>query len=322
MDRIRVSLIEYTRGGEELVAGAARLTLSRKPVEALFSMGKGEVEEWIRELIRRGHGSPLEHSSYTFLVEGCSRVCSHQLVRHRLASYSQQSMRYSEGYLRDAALKASQQLGLACPERPGRGPEARVAYECYSRALAGAAEAAGRGEEWAVEAARLAFVFPPGIPSLEAYAASLLRSASEYYSLLARGARREDARYLIPSAVRTRIVATMNARELLESFLPLRMCVRAQWEIRRVAWLLWRELARVHPAIFKYAGPRCVYMENRARGSPAPLEDYLEGRAEFTIPYCPEQVPRKAIPACLRAARDTAELRAGARAGIPRSQSH
>ena len=41
-----------------------------------------------------GHESPLEHVSFTFAVEGVSRALSHQLVRHRIASYSQQSQRY------------------------------------------------------------------------------------------------------------------------------------------------------------------------------------------------------------------------------------
>ncbi len=305
MDRIRVSLLAYTAEGERLVAGAARLTLSRKPAGEIFSMSEGEVREWIRELVRRSHGSPLEHSSYTFLVEGCSRVCTHQLVRHRIASYSQQSLRYSEGILRDAAVKASQRVGLDCPPRPGEGPGRREAYACYSKSLAEAARAAEAGEEWAVDVARLGFVFPPGIPAPGAYASQVLRATAGYYDLLARGAKREDARYLIPMSVRTRIVVTMNARELLESFLQLRMCTRAQWEIRRVAWLIWKELVKVHPEIFKYAGPRCVFMENRVRGFPAPLDDYLEGSGDFTIPYCPELVPNKAIKQCLKSARNT-----------------
>ena len=45
-------------------------------------------------LAEMGHESPLEHISFTFAVEGISRACSHQLVRHRLASYSQQSQSY------------------------------------------------------------------------------------------------------------------------------------------------------------------------------------------------------------------------------------
>lgn len=48
----------------------------------------------IKYLISAGHLSPLEHAGFTFSIEGISRACSHQLVRHRLASYSQQSQRY------------------------------------------------------------------------------------------------------------------------------------------------------------------------------------------------------------------------------------
>ena len=41
-----------------------------------------------------GHFSTLEHASYTFSIEGVSRALTHQLVRHRLASFNQQSQRY------------------------------------------------------------------------------------------------------------------------------------------------------------------------------------------------------------------------------------
>jgi len=51
-------------------------------------------EALIRKVVASGHESPLEHVSLTFAVRGISRSCSHQLVRHRLASYSQQSQRY------------------------------------------------------------------------------------------------------------------------------------------------------------------------------------------------------------------------------------
>ncbi|MEB3851831.1 MAG: FAD-dependent thymidylate synthase [Desulfurococcales archaeon] len=304
MDRIRVKLLSHTPQGARVVAAAAKVSLSRKPLGEIASMPREEVARWVWELIRRGHGSPLEHSSYTLAAEGCSRVCTHQLVRHRLASYTQQSQRYTDGYLRDAALHAAARLGLDCPGSPRRS---RLALECYSKALHAAAQAAEAGEEWAVEAARLAFVFPRS-PALDpqGYAASLLRAAATYYRLQAGGAHREWARYILPQSARTRIVFTMNARELLESFLPLRTCTRAQEEIRLVAWLTLRELNKADPEIFQYAGPRCVLQENRARGNPRPLTEYLQGKAAFTINYCPELVPRQGIPACLKHAAQTA----------------
>ncbi|MEB2836907.1 MAG: FAD-dependent thymidylate synthase [Desulfurococcales archaeon] len=321
MDRISVRLLAATPGAALLVAAAARVSLSRKPIEDLLSMGEEEVARWAWELVRRSHGSPLEHASYTFLAEGCSRVCTHQLVRHRLASYTQQSMRYTDGYIRLAALRASEALGLDCPA----SRKARGALDCYARALAGAAEAAAAGEEWAVEAAREAFVFPQAIrgEALASYASGLLGAASSYYRLQAAGVPMEEARYLLPQSARSRIVFTMNARELLESFIPLRTCARAQAEMRLVAWRVLWILREVEPAIFRYAGPRCVLLENRVRGDPRPLEDYLEGRAGFTIERCPELVPRQGIRACLSHAASSAGTRVlgGSTTGAARVQA-
>ena len=58
------------------------------------SAGRGEPAAFIRARLRDGHESIIEHASATFEVSGISRACSHQLVRHRLASYSQESQRY------------------------------------------------------------------------------------------------------------------------------------------------------------------------------------------------------------------------------------
>ena len=297
---IRVLLAKYTRDGERLVAAASKVSLSRKTVEDILAMPEDEVEKWIMETFRRQHFSPWEHSSYTFVIDGLSRVASHQLVRHRLASYTQLSHRYSEGFMRDAALEACGRLGLECPAKPREDPEGRRhAYRSYASALRACAESCGGGEAYA--AAFKAFLIPPTLPpeAKDAMARAALDAAGLYYELLARGARREDARYLLPHSLRTRIVVTMNARELVQVFLPLRTCTKAQWEIRLIAWLMLEELRRVHPRLFKWAGPSCVLRENTLRMRPAPLEDYLEGRERFTQPRCPELVSRDAIPGCL-----------------------
>ena len=298
---VAVRLLEYTRGGERLVAAASKVSLSRKPVEQLLGMDEGEVEAWILETFRRQHFSPWEHSVYTFAVEGLSRVASHQLVRHRVASYTQLSHRHSEGYLRDAALEACRALGLECPGRPGEDPGGRhSAYLVYSDALRDCGSKCRPRQ--VIHAASKAFVLPQIEASsdfIDSTARFYLASASMYYLMLSEGVRREDARYVLPQALRTRIVVTMNARELVQVFLPLRMCSRAQWEIRHIAWLMWRELVRVHPRLFRWAGPSCVLRENTLRMRPASLEDYLEGREGFTQPRCPELVEREAIPACL-----------------------
>jgi len=297
---IDVRILSYTIDGERLVAVSSKVSLSRKPVDSITQIHDSEVEEWIRETYRRQHFSPWEHSVYTYLVDGLSRVASHQLVRHRIASYTQQSHRYTEGYLRDMALEVSRLIGLDCPSKPkGRSAEA---YKCYSVVLEEALDKLS-GEDL-VRVGWIAYVPPPRIArrSLEEYYRVLIGATAGYYRLLSDGIAREDARFLIPHAVRTRIVVTMNARELIQSFLPLRMCTRAQWEIRYIAWRLWRELVKIHPRLFKWAGPSCVYRENTSRGNPVQLLDYINGRVEFTIPRCPELVDNRAIPSCLRAA--------------------
>ncbi|MFP3080542.1 MAG: FAD-dependent thymidylate synthase [Acidilobus sp.] len=296
---ITVRLAQYTPDAPRIVAAASKMSVSRKGSSELLKIDDAEVELWIRETLKRGHLSPWEHSSYTFIVEGCSRVCSHQLVRHRIASFTQQSMRYTEASLRDMALRAAGLVGLRCPERP-KGDAARDAYMCYSEALRHGSEALGPDE--VVRLASIAYVVPPSMSSdkrLEEYARGLLATTALYYRLLSTGAPKEDSRFIIPMAVRTKIAFTMNGRELIASFLPLRMCSHAQWEIRHVAWLTWRELMKVHPQLFKYAGPSCVFINNAQLSEPAALEDYLSGKTGFIIPKCPELVEGPKIRSCL-----------------------
>ncbi|HEY8419720.1 MAG TPA: FAD-dependent thymidylate synthase [Clostridia bacterium] len=68
----------------------------------------------------------------------------------------------------------------------------------------------------------------------------------------------EDARFVLPNAAETKLIMTMNARELMH-FFGLRCCNRAQWEIREVAWRMLEEAIKVAPNLFKNSGPSCVY---------------------------------------------------------------
>ena len=67
----------------------------------------------------------------------------------------------------------------------------------------------------------------------------------------------EDARYILPNACETKIIVTMNARELLH-FFKIRCCNRAQWEIRQMSEEMLKLCLEVAPSIFKHAGPGCV----------------------------------------------------------------
>jgi thymidylate synthase (FAD) len=74
---------------------AARLCYSVSGAEDLVEkLSDEKVKEMVRRMVALGHGSTLEHASFTFGIEGVSRVLTHQLVRHRIASYDQQSQRY------------------------------------------------------------------------------------------------------------------------------------------------------------------------------------------------------------------------------------
>ena len=92
---MKVTLLANTPNPEKIVAAAARLCYSNKEVsEILDNFTDEKIEKFINKLISLGHESPLEHVSFIFSVEGISRACSHQLVRHRIASYSHKSQRY------------------------------------------------------------------------------------------------------------------------------------------------------------------------------------------------------------------------------------
>jgi thymidylate synthase (FAD) len=95
MTEMQVNLINWTPDPERTVALAARICYSSVGVEDLKENFTREDEvRFLTKLISLGHLSPLEHASFTFAVEGVSRSLTHQLVRHRIASYSQQSQRY------------------------------------------------------------------------------------------------------------------------------------------------------------------------------------------------------------------------------------
>ena len=90
-----VKLVRHTPEPERTVAMSARLCYS--PIGAAQleeKISDEQAAKLVRKLVSMGHASTLEHVTFTFAIEGVSRVLTHQLVRHRIASYSQQSQRY------------------------------------------------------------------------------------------------------------------------------------------------------------------------------------------------------------------------------------
>lgn len=92
---MKVTLITYTPNPEQIISCAAKLCYSNSDVNSILSqLTSDKSENFINMLSELGHESPFEHVTFTFAVEGVSRACSHQLVRHRIASFSQKSQRY------------------------------------------------------------------------------------------------------------------------------------------------------------------------------------------------------------------------------------
>jgi len=94
---MRVRLISYTPNPESVVLMAIKTSYSNEPLELYHYIYPSiEDKKLIKQVIKRGHHSVLEHISFTFLIEEVSRVLTHQLVRHRTFKFTQQSQRYAK----------------------------------------------------------------------------------------------------------------------------------------------------------------------------------------------------------------------------------
>ena len=205
---MHVELLYHTPDPERAIATAARLCYA--PVgaaELMETMPDDRVKSVLSTIMESGHFSTLEHASYTFAIDGVSRALTHQLVRHRLASFNQQSQRY---------VKFKDGVEVVVPETVKATPETQAVFD------------------EAIEAC-----------------------VSAYKKLLDAGVPAEDARYLLPNAAESKIVVTMNVRELLH-FFNLRCCNRAQWEIREMAHRMLELVRPTAPFVFAAAGAPCV----------------------------------------------------------------
>ena len=225
---MQVILLSYTPNPDELVAAAARLCYKDVSAADLLSdEGHNLSHKLIADLFRSGHTSTFEHVSFTFGIDGLSRVASHQLVR--LASFSQQSQRYVK--------MTPEPEAVVIPQTVKSNPEALRAFQ---------------------EAVRV--------------------SQDAYRQLVELGIPKEDARFILPHGHSTRLVLTMNAREL-HHFFSLRLCRRAQWEIHELARNMLALCREKAPVLFEKAGPKCIFghcEEARSCGKPYnDMEDLL-----------------------------------------------
>ena len=240
---LKVKLLSHTPDAERLVATAAKLCYSNSDIDSLREAQTEEkVQSFLKMLVDMGHESPVEHVSFTFAVEGVSRALTHQLVRHRIASYSQQSQRY---------VGASQFSYIVPPAIDGC-PEAR---EIYINQMESAQESYNLLVQTLLIDKCKAYV-PYGV--CDADAPDVLKERNlKLYKAIEKQCY-EDARYVLPNAAETKIILTMNVRTLL-NFLQHRCCDRAQWEIRALAEVIYKLCKGVAPTLFAKAGPKCAH---------------------------------------------------------------
>lgn len=228
---LKVKLLRYTPDGEELIASAAKLCYSPVGIEEIEEgLTLENTESFLDMLVDLGHESPIEHISFTFGVEGVSRVLTHQLVRHRIASYSQQSQRY---------VKLENFEYIIPPSIENDD----IAKDIFIEAMEKDTEYYNKLVDVLYDK-HLKRHLSNGLTEKKAM------SKAEKEAI-------EDSRYVFPNACETKIIFTMNARVLL-NFFKLRTCNRAQWEIRALAIEMLKQVGGVYPILFKTAGPGCI----------------------------------------------------------------
>lgn len=228
---MKVKLLEYTPNPERVIAMAAKLCYSKVGVDGISEkLSDEDVEKFLNRLVSIGHESPIEHINFTFAVEGISRACSHQIVRHRIASYSQQSQRY---------VKLAQ-FEYIMPPHIAENEEAKAVFE----------KAMDQDQKSYDE---LVEILKP-----KHYQTFISEGKTEKQAnQMAEKKAIEDARYVFPNACETKMVFTMNARTLMH-FFKHRCCERAQWEIREMATQMLAQVKEIAPVLFKKAGPNCL----------------------------------------------------------------
>lgn len=241
---IKVILLNHTPQPEQTVAMAAKLCYSPVGVEDIRDgLTEEKTASFVKMLADIGHASPTEHVTFTFGIEGISRACSHQLVRHRIASYSQQSQRYVDGNSFEFVTPPEIEDDPRCNEIYQKVLDAqREAYAEIRDALVVKYIKENSDKEYCGTDAEI----------IEAFKAEDKAKCSAFIKKA-----NEDARYLLPNACTTKIVCTFNARSL-ENFFAHRCCNRAQWEIREVAEQMLLICKEIAPNLFKNSGPSCM----------------------------------------------------------------
>ncbi len=173
-------------------------------------IGEGSAEKFIAGILKRGHESVIEHESITVKVI-CDRGVSHEIVRHRIASYSQESTRYCN-YSREQFGSQISVVDIA----------SGFAYDMDN---------------------------PKDRRKYEIWTAAMESAEQSYFAMLDAGASPQEARSVLPNSLKTELVMTMNLREW-RHFLNLRLSAGAHPQMREIAGLILETFRKEFPIFF------------------------------------------------------------------------
>lgn len=265
---MKVKLIDVTNNGINTVANAGRLCYSATGIDEMNKKYNDEDNAGlVQKILSSGHSSIAEHMSFTFAIEGVSRSLTHQLVRHRMLSFSQQSQRYVSAidfeYVIPKDIRGNSKAYKAFTEHMDTVnrvynelvDELLISYLIDDKELVKTHYGWYLNSEYALSDDELfSHMSPAGI---NLFKASVERKQPKKYKALEKRAY-ENARAVLPNATETKIIVSGNARALRE-FFALRCCRRAQDEIRGLAWRMLAECKRVAEPLFATAGAPCMY---------------------------------------------------------------
>lgn len=259
---MKVKLIQMTENPIDVMWTAARTCYSEKSPIEIWKDKYGEVSddyehtcEWIEQcrekhwklvktVLASGHESIAEYVNFVFAIEGVDRALTHQLVRHRLAVFSQQSQRYVE-------IKESFDTISELFENPKTDKDEDYLLTVANRYFTGVTK-----------------------DNYRMYIQSLL----SYLQGIKLGMKPEEARTFLPNATKTNLMMGMNLREL-RHVSSLRLCTRAQLPIRQLFQEIKKEVENVEPRLASLLVPTCEILdycpEHKGCGRKPKKEDVL-----------------------------------------------
>lgn len=245
---MKVKLIAKTPNVLDVVYTGARTCYNAgSPIDMWFdvcNIPTDKKENLIDKVFKSGHLSTSEHAYFTFAIEGISRACSHQLVRHRHCSFSQQSQRYVE-------IKEDLENLLNLRDK-----------------------AINNGCITSKSSINLLDKYFVGIT--EENAGAYLDCLIHYLGQITQGEKPEDARNVLSNATKTNIVVSMNLRELMH-LCNERLCTRAQKEIRQLVKEMVKQVVKDEKWLKPYLVSKCeqhgICFEHKSCGRKPTLEE-------------------------------------------------